>query len=132
MIECHPGKYEMTIITFRGETQEAGVYTSDREIACLLDEICAENPKAAQITQIKTTIPRGHTRPKVESKRYRLDKDIIQFDAKKGKPIFTEAAKPKTNNPSPEEEEPHEEEQDAPEETEEDNAPFDYDEDESA
>ena len=134
MIECYPHQYEMTIITFRGELQEAGLYTSDPKTARLLDEICAENPQAAQVTQIKTTIPRGHARPKVESMRFKLDKDIIQFDAGQGKPIFAEVAKPKTNTPVPEEEEPKEpeEEQDAPEETDDDTTPFDYDEDESA
>lgn len=126
MIECYPHQYEMTIITFRGEMQEAGVYTSDPKIADVLDEICAENPKAAQITQIKSTIPRGHARPKVESKRYKLDKNIVQFSGEAGRPIFAEAAKPKINDPIPEEEEPPEEEQDAPEEAE-DDTPFDYD-----
>ena len=42
MIECHKGQYEMTIVTMRGETQEAGVYTSDPNIANTLDEICRQ------------------------------------------------------------------------------------------
>ena len=42
MIGCHKGQYEMTIVTMRGETQEAGVYTSDPNIANTLDEICRQ------------------------------------------------------------------------------------------
>ena len=105
MIECHKGQYEMTIVTMRGETQEAGVYTSDPNIANTLDEICKQYPMAAQVTEIKSTIPRGNKLPKVESKRYKLQKDIVQFCGEKGKPIFEEPAKPKKNEPMPEEDE---------------------------
>ena len=112
MIECHKGQYEMTIVTMRGETQEAGVYTSDPNIANTLDEICKQYPMAAQVTEIKSTIPRGNKLPKVESKRYKLQKDIVQFCGEKGRAIFEEPAKPKENEPMPEEE---------------DEAPFDLD-----
>ena len=122
MIECHKGQYEMTTITMRGETQEAGVYTSDPNIANTLDEICKQYPMAAQVTEIKSTIPRGNKLPKVESKRYKLQKDIVQFCGEKGRPIFEEPAKPKENEPMPEEDE---EEQNMSEE--EDEAPFDLD-----
>ena len=127
MISCYKGQYEMTIVTFRGETQEAGVYTSDPNIANTLDEICRQYPMAAQVTEIKSTIPRGNKLPKVESKRYKLQKDIIQFCGGKGRAIFEEPAKPKENKPIPEEEDEEEqnEEQDMPEE--EDEAPFDLD-----
>lgn len=129
MIECYPKQYEMTIITFRGETQEAGVYTSAPEVARLLERMCEEYPQSAQVTQIKTTIPRGNRLPKVESMRFKLDKSIIQFDAQKGKPIFGKPTAPKVNTPMPEEEKP-EEEQDAPEEDDDDRTPFDYDDEE--
>ena len=50
----------------------------------------------------------------------------MQFGGEKGKPIFEEPAKPKKNEPMPEEdEEEQNEEQDMPEE--EDEAPFDLD-----
>ena len=99
MIGCYKGQYEMTIVTMRGETQEAGVYTSDPNIANTLDEICRQYPMAAQVTEIKSTIPRGNKLPKVESKRYKLQKDIVQFCGEKGRPIFEEPAKPKENEP---------------------------------
>ena len=102
------------------------MYTSDPNIANTLDEICRQYPMAAQVTEIKSTIPRGNKLPKVESKRYKLQKDIVQFCGEKGKPIFEEPAKPKENEPMPEEdEEEQNEEQDMPEE--EDEAPFDLD-----